>query len=294
MSVLRCLFPLTILAVIVLSPQRGHGLGTEEFGNHELSEANYTTWPGILSVINDKARVYQVWVNGNERFHFKGTTASLNKALEHFSKIGGVEKHEVVFRVGPGQGASFNSVRTFVYDWDLQIYAGISAHVLRLDQGTKVWSTDPVLTVYVSDDIKLNEIVIPAGVTVIGTTQLAKRIIEGISRSKDSTVRGLGCSQLADLSHYDLGNLQEIGKRLDDEDKWVQLNATSSIAVFGRKVKDFLPKLRDLAKNDDEDLKRSSVKAIRAIEAAGDSTEAEAKHADALARIEDFIARHSK
>ena len=178
MSVLRLLFPLTILAVIVLSPQRGHGLGTEEFGNHELSEANYTTWPGIVSVINDKARVYQVWVNGNERFHFKGTTASLNKALEHFSKISGVEKHEVVFRVGPGQGASFNSVRTFVYDWDLQIHAGISAHVLSLDQGTKVWSKDPVLTVYVSDDIKLNEIVITAGVTVIGTTQLAKRIIE--------------------------------------------------------------------------------------------------------------------
>src|SRR4051812_398772 len=58
------------------------GLGTEDFGNKPLAEANYKEWKGIMPVVNDKARVYSNWVNGNEHFYYTGKAKELNAALE--------------------------------------------------------------------------------------------------------------------------------------------------------------------------------------------------------------------
>ncbi len=293
MSLVARILPFVVLTLISLSPSSGFALGTEEFGNKELHEANYTSWPGILTVINNKARVYQVWVNGHENFQFKGTTGQFNETLQHFARLEGVTQHEVVVRVGPGHGSSFNAEQKFAVDWDLEIYAGISAHVVSLDQGAKVWSKDPVLTVYVSDEFKLSDIVFPDVVTVTSPNQLGKRIAEGILASKDVTVRGWGCGQLASVSPYDTGNLDVVGKMLSDTDNWVRLNATSSVAVFGKKSEKFLPQLRELAKSDDESLRKSSEQAIKTIEIAGDTSDDEARHNSTMAQINDYIRKRS-
>ena len=277
------MIPLAVLALILLSPRWVFALGSEKFGNKELSDANYTSWPGIMPVINSPARVYLVWVNGHESFDFKGTSAQLNETLQHFARIQGVTKHEVILHVGPGQGASsFNPEKKFSFDWELEIMAGISAHMFKLDQGDKVWSKDPILKIYVSDSFPLNEISIPAGVTLVSPTELSQRIIEGISASNDQTVRGWGCGNLAHVSPYDERNLAVIASFLPDKIEWVQVNATSAVARFG--------KLRELAKSDDENVKRSSEKAIQTIEAATDTSEAEEKHTAVLEQIDKFIA----
>ena len=106
-------------------------------------------------------------------------------------------------------------------------------------------------------------------------------------------MRGWGCGQLAGVSPYDTVNLEVIGKLLADGDKWVQLNATSSVASFGKKSENFLPQLRELAKSDDENLRKSSEQAIKTIEMAGDTSAAEARHNSTLAQINDYIRKHS-
>ena len=83
-----------------LSAQKVFALATDEIGNEPLSELNYTKWKGIMPIVNDKARVYQVWVNGNENFYFKGATKPLNAALATFAKVE-VKNHVVVLRPGP-------------------------------------------------------------------------------------------------------------------------------------------------------------------------------------------------
>ena len=74
-----CFIAVIVIAIVgQLSAQQAFALATDEVGNKPLSELNYTEWKGIMPLVNDKARVYQVWVNGNEHFYFKGTTKPLN------------------------------------------------------------------------------------------------------------------------------------------------------------------------------------------------------------------------
>ena len=69
------LAPLRAAAALVLAvalAAQALAEGTEEFGNKPLSPASYETWPGIAEVVNDKSRVYQNWVNGNENMYYAG------------------------------------------------------------------------------------------------------------------------------------------------------------------------------------------------------------------------------
>jgi hypothetical protein len=287
-------FRLSLFAFICLSPLSVFALMEEEYGNKELSDANYQSWPGIMSVINNKARTYLVWVNGHENFQFKGTTAQLNKTLNNFAWIQGMETREVVLRVGLGVRPSLNSKKKFPVDWELNIMPGVYAHMFTKDQAIKVWRKDPVLTVYISDRIKLSEIVIPAGITVIGPTQLGKRFAEGILTSKNIRERCSACRQLALVSPYDAENLELIGNCLSDENRRVQLQATFLIATFGKKAEKYLPKLKQLAESDDESLKKSSLQAIEKIEKAGDTAASETRYNDVLAQINDFVDQQTK
>src|SRR2546430_12189578 len=82
------------------SVQNAWALGMETRGNEPLSERNYELWKGIMPIVNDKARVYERWINGNEHFFYKGGTKELNKALAHFAKVD-VANHVVGLRPGP-------------------------------------------------------------------------------------------------------------------------------------------------------------------------------------------------
>ncbi len=178
-----------VLAILSsLAAQDAWGLGEETIGNEPLHEANYTEWKGIMPVINDKARVYSNWVNGNEHFFYKGTTAELNAALAHFAKIE-VKQHEVLLRPGPGMGHTFGG-KEVPHNWELHIYGGISKHLLTLDKGDEVWNKDPRLTIHTGGDIDLAKLEIPKGVTLLDIPTLSKRVAAGIAASKDKTVRG--------------------------------------------------------------------------------------------------------
>ena len=282
-----------VLAILSsLAAQDARGLGTETVGNEPLSDANYTDWKGIVPVINDKARVYSNWVNGNERFFYKGTTADLNAALAHFAKIE-VKQHEVLLRPGPGVAHTFGR-KEIPHNWELHIHGGISKHLLTLDKGEEIWNKDPRLTIYTGGDIDLAKLEIPKGVTLLDIPTLSKRVAAGIAASKDKTVRGWGCGELASLDHFSGENLKAVAKMLDDSDNWVRLNAAGSLPQFGKKAAPHLPALRECLVSDDQRLKEGAQAAIVEIEQAEDKNKEEKEVAEGQKKIAEFLEARKK
>ena len=161
-----CLIAAIVVAIFgQLSAQNVFALATEEIGNAPISELNYTNWKGIVPLVNDKARVYQVWVNGNENFYFKGNTKALNAALSAFAKVE-VKNHVVVLRPGPIERRSIRDKTLIQFNWELHVIGGIAASRATDDIEDLEWQKYPVLTIYIGGDIDLDKLEIPNGVTL--------------------------------------------------------------------------------------------------------------------------------
>lgn len=154
-----------VTAILVgLAVREAWALAMETHGNEPLSELNFTEWKGIMPVINDKARVYGIWVNGNEHLYFKGTTKELNAALAHFAKVE-VKDRIVVLQAGPGMRKSLDK-KEIAYNWELHIVGGIAKTQATRDKEKLYWFEDPVLTVQIDGDIDLKKLDIPKDVEV--------------------------------------------------------------------------------------------------------------------------------
>lgn len=179
---------ITLIAWIFLFQyQKALAIGTEEKGNKPLSELNYAQWKGIMPIVNDKARVYQVWVNGNENLYYKGTTKELNAAVASFAKLE-VKNHVMVLRPGPIGQCPFSDKTPIPFDWELHVISGIAMSRATDDIEDLEWQKDPVLTVYIGENIDLNKLEIPAGVTLrsaAGKTDEAKRDQNAIKAIND-------------------------------------------------------------------------------------------------------------
>lgn len=277
------------IALMALSvPTKVWALGEEQIGNEPLSDANYAKWPGLVEVVNDKARVYYSWVNGNENFYYFGTIDELNAALQNFAKAD-LKEHEVVLRPDAGKVGSFQGENKFTFQWHLQIMDGIAGHLTTRDKGDLVWNKHPRLTIHVGSDIDLAKLEIPKGVKLLDVTELSAQAREG-TESKDKTVRGWCAGVIAHLDPHDTENQAAIESLLKDEDDWVRLNAAGSIPLFGAKAKSALPALKECLERKDEGLKASAQKAIETIESAKEDQEADKRHAESLDRIKRFIA----
>jgi hypothetical protein len=146
--------------------QEAWALGTETRGNEPLSPRNYEAWKGIVPIVNDKTRVYEQWVNGNEHFYYKGGTKELNAALAHFAKVE-VTNHVVVLRPGPGAAQTFDRT-TIPCNWSLHVIGGLARTRANDDIEDLEWQKDPVLTIYIGVDIDLAKLEFPKGVTLRG------------------------------------------------------------------------------------------------------------------------------
>ncbi|MGA2034410.1 MAG: HEAT repeat domain-containing protein [Thermoguttaceae bacterium] len=280
------LLPVFLLALC--PSDRVWALGEEHFGNAPLNEADFQDWPGIMPLVNHPSRVYHKWVDGNEQFYYRGDTAALNDALRQFAASKSAV-HELLLRPAPCIAESLNGVKEIPYNWNLHIVGGDARFETTLDQGSKVWSKSPTMTVCVGGDIDLGKIEIPKGVSIVDLADLSRRYREALA-SKDKTVRGWGAGELAHLDRYDAENLAAIVKLLKDEDDWVRRNAVGALAVFGKKAETVVPTLREMRSTQDKNLKDQIEKAIKEIQQAKDTTAAEEGHRAILKRISEFRA----
>jgi hypothetical protein len=269
---------------------RALAAGTEQFGNEPLSPANYEAWPGIAEVVNDKSRVYQSWVNGNENMYYAGSADELNRVLKLFAAAK-IPLREVVFRPDPGATRSFHDMEPKIkFNWHLQVVGGIAASLTGTDKGELVWPKHPRLTIH-TPGLELSKLDIPEGTTLISVDELSARTREAID-STNQNVRGWMAGVLAGLDSFDPANLATLEKQLADKSDWVRLNAAASIGLFGSQAKSAVPALKDCLDRPDENLKSAAKKSIETIESAPDrSAEAQA-HAEGLKAIKEFIAKH--
>ncbi len=286
----RCgLLTFCLLVVLQLATSgRAWGAGEEQIGNDPLNDASYTAWKGLIEVINDKSRVYYNWVNGNENFYFAGDTDKLNAALKKFAAAD-VAVKEVVLRPAPGETTSFDGSQKFPFQWHLQIFGGIAAHLTTRDQGDQVWNKHPRLTVYVGDDIDLAKLDVPKGLVLVSIDEISARARKGIA-STDQSVRGWSAGVIAHHDSFAPENLKAIEKLLADDNDWVRLNAAGAVALYGAKAKSALPALKACLERKDEGLKQRAQESIATIEAAKGDPDRERNYQAAVAKINEYIA----
>lgn len=283
-----------------LNPQ-AYGAAMEEIGNKPLNERNYEDWKGIMPVINHKSRVYQIWVNGDEYFYYRGDTKALNDALRKFAKIDARDREiicvpEVVIRPGPGETMTFRKVQV-PYDWHLHIQGGISKHFAHFaveENDTNIWDQYPTLTIFVNGgNIALDKIKIPETVIVLEVADLRMRYLDGL-KSDDHEVRGYAAYFLARVDFYNKENIAPITKLLTDENDWVRLMAAGALGNFGKSAASALPVLRQGLQDENERIRERFQQTIDRIEGAEDTTVKAKKWRDTLKKISDFKKSLSK
>lgn len=277
-----------VLLLVAVCCGTAWALGEEDFGNDPLNAANFTSWPGVMPVVNHPSRVYHTWVNGNEQCYYQGDMAALNDCLLKFAEVQ-TEARDVVLRPGPGEVSSFDGSRKMPFSWHLQMFGGVSKYLLSLEGGNKVWSDHPVLTIYTGGAIDLDKIEISKGVTLRSINEVKKRTLEGL-KSKDKTVRGWSAGVLVSLDRYDPASRDAVAALLSDPDNWVRLNAVHSLPTFGKLAQPALPLLRENLKTDDKSLKEAAQESIRKIEQATATPDSERQHQQQLEKIDRFVA----
>jgi HEAT repeat protein len=282
---------LSLMALLVLPATRCLALGTEEFGNKPLSALNYPNWKGIIDVVNDKSRVYQRWVNGNEHMFYEGGIDDLNRVLKNFAAAE-MPVHEVVLRPDPGVTHSFDNTKPPIkFNWQLHVVTGIAGSLTNSDKGDFVWPKHPRLTIHTSGDFDLSKLMVPKGVK-LASIEEQSAVARLAMDSTDQSVRGWSAGVVAELDHHDPANLAALERLLADDNDWVRLNAAGSIGLFGRQAKSSIPALKKCLDRPDENLKSAAKTAIETIEAAPDRTEEAKARAGGLKKIKDFIAEH--
>ena len=286
-------FSRLLLSVAILMcsiARQAHGAAEQHFGNRPLNWRNYQQWKGIMPVINHESRVYHTWVNGNEHFYYQCSINTLNDILQKFAPLS-VDVREVVLRPGPKKVMTFNKEYQIAYNCLLHIQGGISRHE---EEDTNVFDKYPTMTVFVDDsNIVLEQIKIPADVTLIELADLRGRYLKGL-KSKDNSVRGYAAFFLAEVDVYNESDVLAIATLLDQEDMWVRLMAANSLSRFGRKAAPVLPALKKGLQDSNERIRNRFQETIDKIETAKDTREAEQKHNRILKRISQFLKSHSR
>ncbi len=281
----RCVLPIAILLALCTLNTAAWGLMLSSFGNSPVSPLNYQDWPGIIPVLEDSHRVYSVWVNGNERFFYRGDTSALNETLEAFAAIE-APVHEMVLRPGPAIAGAIDG-KEVPHDWVLHIMGGRSEDFYRAEKDTQVFDKYPTLTVFVGENIiDLEDIEVPKDVTVLELGDLRARYLAGLKSSNDE-VRGYAAMYLADVDPYHVENVAPIAALLDDADTWVRLMAIGALQRFGEPARAMLVKAAERSYLEDRE-RESLTSALEHIDQMKTDTDSLKAHQALLALISAF------
>ncbi len=151
---------LAVLGLLVLD-SAAHGMASEQVGpDKDHPTVAQPEWPkGIESLPRHPSRVYSLWVNGNESFHFKAGPAQVKELLALLSSTR-MRDHEVWIKRGKPQVQSFNKT-TIEYNVSLRILSGLALAHERSQSGV---ASEPQLTVYLDDAAAVEPFTLPDNV----------------------------------------------------------------------------------------------------------------------------------
>ena len=278
---------LSVLLMLGAGVPHAWAMATERVGNAPLSPSNYRDWPGIVPIVNHKSRVYQIWVNGNEFFHYRSDTRTLNHALTEFAKVQ-TARRVVILRAGPAKAQGFDEKR-IPYDWNLHLVGGIArAHAGEQADTSAVWDVYPTITIFIGGNIELEKLQIPKGITVLELADLRARFRRGLeSHRKDD--RGYAAYYLAKVDADCTESAVAVAKLLEDEDDWVRLMAAGALGRFGPRAASALPALKKGLEDDSERIRKRFKETIVKIEQAEDDPAAIQRRRTTTAEISTFV-----
>lgn len=200
-----------LAASCALVPSVGFAIQEVELGNHEISAANYTSTPGLDLVVNQLTRTLYQDTNGWQNCQFDGDVNSLNACLRDFAKVQ-MATHIIVVRPAAGRyrpsgKSAHRSLLTNTrymkmmekrqrpqpatsgasVQWALAINPSWALELDRLK------AAEPYLEIYVSDDLKLEDLVIPQPISILQVADMRERFSQareaGSSKSQTDADR---------------------------------------------------------------------------------------------------------
>jgi hypothetical protein len=268
---------------------------SEVLGNEPVTEG--LEWPiGVFALANLESRVlHRSKSSGmveakDDEFFYRGSAHELNDALALFAQVES-ERLEVVLLPGSPEEALWieTDVKTVPYDWKLHVPGTYRRQAAEREEATQVYAGWPNMTVHTGGWVALDEIEIPAGVTVLGPADLTTRYVEGLA-SDDRNVRWQAATYLQRVAPYADSALPPLLGALGDEDLYVRCAAADSLSRFGPEAAAALPKIREMLAADDLDPgpRRTLSEALRRIEESSDEGEDGKRLAAQAALIEEF------
>ena len=191
-------------ALMFLFPSTCSALMTSQAGNDPLSPQNYVDWPNLVDAINDKSRIFMVWVNGYEEFTYNGDTDSANRVLKEFAETEFAQL-QLVILPGPGRTQEIEKKPVRI-DYRIEIYGGIARAALTRRETVR--NLNPTMTIYLTENIELDKLVIPENVKLSQLPDLEAKYTAAIE-SEDESLR-------REASHY-LEALHTEFRRKDSE-----------------------------------------------------------------------------
>jgi hypothetical protein len=171
----QMMLPAIIACAITFMSSNVFGLGSD----YPTNESSNPFWPkGMAELVNVTNRVHGFWVNSEDIFFFSGSTTNFTSFLEDYSKIQGIEKHQLILHDGVGEAKSPWAKTGRSCDWKLYgcpkgwlnlgklaLQGTNSIEVMR--QAAK--DTNYVLEVHfwTSGKIALEQITIPQNVEIV-------------------------------------------------------------------------------------------------------------------------------
>ncbi len=258
-------------------------------GNKDLAD-NYKEWPGLLNVVNDKHRVLQVWVNGNENMYYKGDETAISLSIQKFVEAK-LEKYQVVLLPITSKDPLFDGAKEQDSNWRLHVVGGIAAAMFKRNESkVDIFDEHPTIYVYIEPSTDMSKLKIPPNVELLGLQDMRARYVAGLK--EESTTRGYAAMNLAGLDSDNPASVELILPLLRSEDKWFNAMAVSCLNTFGATAQFALPELEAFRSKEDHAEKRR-LEVIEKIKAAKPPTEEWLRTKKQLLRkIDQFIAAH--
>ncbi|MBC8097670.1 MAG: hypothetical protein H7Y43_17860 [Akkermansiaceae bacterium] len=155
------------------------GLGADYENDHPVGGAS--GWPeGLKELVNTTNRVHGYFVNAEDVFFFSGSATNLTEFLRDYSKIQGIEKHQLILHEGTGAAKSPWSKASKPCDWKL--YA-VPKSWLAGDGKEKSFILE--VHFWTGDKIALDQVAVPRNVEFAGSyLKVFQSITNGMTRAE--------------------------------------------------------------------------------------------------------------